>query len=70
VKVARSELETGKYTPGETVKATLTFESNRDETLELGGWFITPSGDWEYLGETNVTVSSDRHFDGHHILSV
>jgi len=61
VKVAGSELEKGKYTPGETIKATYTFESNRDETLVLRCWVTTPTGEWEYLGESSVTVSAERH---------
>jgi hypothetical protein len=42
VKVARSELEKGKYSPGETIKAAYTFEANRDDTLTLRCWTILP----------------------------
>ncbi|UCH93121.1 MAG: hypothetical protein JSV88_22940, partial [Candidatus Aminicenantes bacterium] len=61
VKVAKSQLEKGKYAPGETINAQYIFESNRDITLGLRGWTTTPTDEWEYLGESSVTVSADNH---------
>ncbi|UCH92620.1 MAG: hypothetical protein JSV88_20310, partial [Candidatus Aminicenantes bacterium] len=63
VKVAKSELERGKYAPGETINAHYIFESNLDRTLKLRSWVIPPSGDWTYLGESGVTVSSQQQKD-------
>ena len=60
VKVAKSELEKGKYSSGETIKAAYTFEANRDDSLALRCWVATPSNQWTYLGENSVTVSADR----------
>ncbi|MCX6584525.1 MAG: hypothetical protein NT166_30510 [Candidatus Aminicenantes bacterium] len=60
VKVAKSELEKGKYSPGETIKAAYTLEANRDDSLALRCWVATPSNQWTYLGESSVTVSADR----------
>jgi hypothetical protein len=42
VKVAKAELEHGKYTPGEVIKAAYTIESNQDETLSLRCWSAPP----------------------------
>jgi hypothetical protein len=61
VKVAKSQLEKGKYLPGETINARYIFESNRAITLGLRCWTTTPSEEWEYLGESSVTVSADQH---------
>jgi hypothetical protein len=63
VKVAKSELEKGKYAPGETINAHYIFESNQDRTLKLRSWVIPPSGDWTYLGESSVTVSTQHQVD-------
>ncbi|MGD2092609.1 MAG: CARDB domain-containing protein, partial [Candidatus Aminicenantes bacterium] len=63
VKVAKSELEKGKYAPGDTVNAHYIFESNRDQTLKLRNWVVLPSGDWTFLGESSVTVSSQQQVD-------
>ncbi|HLP44913.1 MAG TPA: CARDB domain-containing protein, partial [Candidatus Kapabacteria bacterium] len=60
VKVAKSALEKGKYMPGETIKATYSFESNRDDSLSLRCWVITPANNWTYLGESSVTVSAAK----------
>ncbi|UCH97735.1 MAG: hypothetical protein JSV88_13030, partial [Candidatus Aminicenantes bacterium] len=61
VKVAKSGLEKGKYVPGETINAQYIFESNRDITLDLRCWTTTPTHEWEYLGESSITVSADHH---------
>jgi methionine-rich copper-binding protein CopC len=61
VKVAKSVLEKGKYSPGETIRASYTFESNSDETLTLRCWTTTPTGEWEYLGESSAAVSAASH---------
>jgi len=61
VKVAKSVLEKGKYSPGETIRASYTFESNSDESLTLRCWTTTPTGGWEYLGESSVVVSANNH---------
>jgi ligand-binding sensor domain-containing protein len=61
VKVAKSQLEKGKYVPGEAINAQYVFESNRDITLGLRCWTTTPSEEWEYLGESSVTVSASKH---------
>ncbi|MCP4150179.1 MAG: hypothetical protein GY757_20700 [bacterium] len=58
IKVAKSELEKGKYTPGDTVNSSFTIESNSDDTLELRNWIKTPQEDWTYLGASSVAVSS------------
>jgi ligand-binding sensor domain-containing protein len=63
VKVAKSVLEKGKYEPGEAINAHYIFESNQDQTLKLRNWVIPPSGDWTYLGESSVTVSSQQQVD-------
>ncbi|MGD2092848.1 MAG: CARDB domain-containing protein, partial [Candidatus Aminicenantes bacterium] len=63
VKVAKSELEKGKYAPGETINAHYVFESNQDQTLKLHSWTVPPSGVWSYLGESSVTVSSQQQVD-------
>jgi len=61
VKAAKSQLEKGKYVPGETINAQYVFESNRDITLGLRCWTTTPSKEWQYLGESSVTVSAANH---------
>jgi ligand-binding sensor domain-containing protein len=63
VKVAKSVLEQGKYAPGETINAHYIFESNQDQTLKLRNWTVPPSGDWTFLGESSVTVSSQQQVD-------
>jgi hypothetical protein len=63
VKVAKSELEKGKYAPGDTINAHYIFESNQDQTLKLRNWVVPPSGDWTYLGENSVSVSSQHQVD-------
>jgi hypothetical protein len=58
VKVAKAELERGKYAPNDTIKAMLTLESNRDITLSLRSWTTTPEAQWTYLGEQNITLAT------------
>ncbi|MCP4152719.1 MAG: hypothetical protein GY757_33610, partial [bacterium] len=58
VKVARSGMDKAKYSPGENLNAAFTLESNRDETLELRCWTVTPQNNWTYLGESQVTLSA------------
>ncbi len=60
VKVAKSGLEKGKYSPGETIRASYTFEANTGESLILRCWTTTPSGQWQHLGDSSVSVSADR----------
>ncbi len=60
VKVAKAELEKGKYAPGETIKAMLSLESNRDVSLALRAWTVTPEAQWTYLGEQGVTLSATQ----------
>ncbi|MDQ1352685.1 MAG: hypothetical protein QG657_2991, partial [Acidobacteriota bacterium] len=57
VKVAKSELEKGKYAPGEIVKAALQLESNQDAGISLLSWSVTPSEVWEYWGRQELTVT-------------
>ena len=57
VKVAKAELEHGKYAPGDSIKSMLTLESNRDIALSLRSWTTTPEGQWTYLGEQNITLA-------------
>ena len=58
VKVAKAELERGKYAPGDSIKAMLTLESNRDISLSLRSWTTTPEAQWTYLGEQSMTLSA------------
>jgi hypothetical protein len=58
VKVAKAELERGKYAPGDTIKAMLNLESNRDISLNLRSWTVTPEAAWTYLGEQSVSLSA------------
>jgi hypothetical protein len=57
VKMVKSQLEKDRYAPEETIKADFLFESNQDDSLELRVWVIAPSGHWEYMGPSDVTVS-------------
>jgi len=60
VKVAKAELERGKYAPGDTIKTMLILESNRDITLGLRAWTVTPEAQWTYLGEQSTTLSATQ----------
>ncbi|MCP5105302.1 MAG: hypothetical protein GY950_18080 [bacterium] len=60
VKVAKSELGTGKYAPGDTIKARYTFESNKNETLTLRCWTTSPTGEWKLLGESSTVLSAEQ----------
>lgn len=63
VKVAKSRLEKGKYSPGDNIKSVLTFESNRDISLDLRTWIVSPLGEWKYNGSSSVSLSAVKHID-------
>jgi hypothetical protein len=60
VKVAKAELERGKYAPGDAIKAMLNLESNRDISLSLRSWTVTPEAAWTYMGEQSIALSATQ----------
>ncbi|MCP4157839.1 MAG: hypothetical protein GY757_59565 [bacterium] len=42
------------------MKSSFTFESNKEETLDFRCWSFTPGDEWTYLGETQVSLSSQK----------
>ncbi|MCP4146393.1 MAG: hypothetical protein GY757_01460 [bacterium] len=60
VKVAKSGLDKGKYAPGDVITSSFMLESNQTDTLQMRCWSVAPSGEWEIIGESNISLSAGK----------
>ncbi len=60
VKVKEATLDRGKYASSDTLKLSLTIESNQNLSATLKTWIVDPEGKYTLTGETPVLLTSSE----------
>lgn len=61
VKVPESIIDKGKYSPTDTINASLTIDSNSAIPAAIKTWIVDPSGNSTATGETDVNLTTDSN---------